>query len=137
MPAPARQLASSDRGLVLLVQMAGVQCAALADALIAAGYNVQVASGLSPTVASLARRPPALVVVDGHADEVAYQTLRRAGAFAILALMAEPTDEQILAAFAAGVDDCQKSGIGQGEIIARVHNMLCAAGRQPAVRSQV
>ena len=105
--APARQLASSDRGLVLLVQMAGARCAALADVLTAAGYDVQVAQGLPAAVASLARRTPALVVVDGQANQALYRNLRQAGAFVMLALMVEPTDEQMLAAFAAGVDDSQ------------------------------
>lgn len=127
--APALQLSSGDLGSILLVQMAGARCAALADALAAAGYDVQVAQGLPAAVASLERRPPALVVVAGDAEQDAYRTLRQAGGFPILALIPQPTDEQVLAAFAAGVDDCQQSGISKDELVARIHNMLRPAGR--------
>jgi len=131
-PAPATQHASGHRGTILLAQLADARCAALADALTAAGYDVRVAQGLPAAMASLARRAPALVVVDGHADQAAYQTLRRAGTFPILALMAEPNDEQVLAAFTAGVDDCQKSGISKEELVVRIDNLLRVAGRPPA-----
>jgi len=131
-PAPPSQSAGGDRGAILLAQVASARCVALADALTAAGYDVRGAQGLPAAMASLARRAPALVVVDGHADQAAYQTLRRAGAFPILALMAEPTDEQVLTAFTAGVDDCQKSGISKEELVVRIDNLLRVAGRPPA-----
>lgn len=132
MPALALQLASGGQGAILLVQVAGARCAALAEALAAAGYDVQIAHGLPAAVASLAQRPPALVVVAGDAEQAAYQTLREAGAFPILAFIPQPTDEQVLAAFEVGVDDCQASGISKDELVARIHNMLRSADRQPA-----
>jgi len=133
---PAMQLAMGDQSPILLVQVTGARCAALAEALTAAGYDIQVAQGLPAAMTSLARRPPALVVVAGDAEQAAYQTLREAGAFPILALIPQPTDEQVLAAFEVGVDDCQASGISKDELVARIHNMLRAAGRQPAAGSQ-
>jgi PleD family two-component response regulator len=131
-PASALPLSSGDRGAILLVQVAGARCAALADALAAAGYDVQIPQGLPAAVASLERRLPALVVVDGHAEQDTYWTLRQVGGFPILALISQPTDEQVLAAFAVGVDDCQASGISKDELVARIHNILRSAGRQPA-----
>jgi PleD family two-component response regulator len=128
-PASATQLASGDQGLILLVQVAGARCAALADALAAAGYDVQIAQGLPAAVTSLKRRPPALVVIAGDAKQAAYRTLRQAGGFPILALIPQPTGEQVLAAFEVGVDDCQHSGISKEELVARIHNMLRPAGR--------
>ena len=130
--APVTQPSVSDRGSILLVQVAGARCVALADDLAAAGYNVQIAQGLPAAVASLERRPPALVVVDGDAEQDVYGILRQAGAFPILAVIPQPTDEQVLAAFAAGVDDCQQSSICKGELVVRIHNMLRPTGRQPA-----
>jgi len=124
-----------DQSPILLVQVAGARCAALADALAAAGYDVRVAQGLPAAMTSLARRAPALVVIAGDAEQAAYRTLRQTGAFAILALIPQPTDEQMLAAFEVGVDDCQASGISQGELIVRIHNMLRTADRQPAAGS--
>ena len=131
-PASALPLANGDRGAILLVQAAGARCAALADALAAAGYDVQIAQGLPAAVDSLERRPPALVVVDGDAEQDVYGILRQAGGFPILAVIPQPTDEQVLAAFAAGVDDCQQSSICKGELVVRIHNMLRPTGRQPA-----
>jgi PleD family two-component response regulator len=130
-PAPALQLASGDQGLVLLFQIPGARCAALPAALAAAGYDVQVAQSLPAAASSLERRPPALVIIDGDVEQAAYRTLRGAGAFPILALIPQPTDEQVLAAFEVGVDDCQASGISRDELMARIHNMLRSASRQP------
>ena len=135
-PASALPLANGDRGAILLVQAAGARCAALADALAAAGYDVQIAQGLPAAVDSLERRPPALVVVAGDTEQETYRTLRDAGEFPILALIAQPTDEEVLTAFAVGVDDCQQSGISTDELVARIHNMLRPAGRALAVMAE-
>lgn len=131
-PASTAQPASGDCGGILLVQLSGARCAALADALAGAGHDVQVVQGLPAALSSIQRWPPALVMVDGPAEPDVYRTLRQAGAFPILALIPQLTDAQMLAAFAVGVDDCQASQIHKAELMLRIRNMLRPMGGRAA-----
>lgn len=93
------------------------------------GYGAQVVRGREAALAALKHAEPTLLIAGGSAGLNFYHALRRASPAPILALVPEADEERVLAAFAAGVDDCQAGPISNGEVVARVRAILRHVGQ--------
>jgi len=120
-------------GMVLIVEMSGWTCGSLPALLGQMGYDAQVVRGQEAALNALQHDHPALLIVGGAADLNLYSALRRASPARILALVPEADKERVLAAFAAGVDDCQSGPMGNREVVARVRAILRYVGQASPV----
>jgi DNA-binding response OmpR family regulator len=120
---PRAMSPSISAGTVLIVEAGEWNCGALHSQLEQAGYAAQVAQEAS-ALEALKREPPALLIVGGMPDPCLYRTLRRASSAPILALIPQGDEDQVLAAFAAGVDQCQTGHISGTEVVARARVLL-------------
>jgi len=109
---------------ILIVELDGRMCCPLAQQLEHSGFGTQVASGQAAALDILAREASALVIVVGSAGLDLYRALRRATPVPILALDPRADDEQVLSAFAAGVDQFQARPISCNEVVARILALL-------------
>jgi DNA-binding response OmpR family regulator len=89
-----------------------------------AGYDVQVVDAHRAALDTVTQSPVALLVVDGATDPDVYRALRARSHAPILALAPQADEKQMMAAFAAGVDDFQPGVIGGAELIARAKAMI-------------
>ncbi|OGR10775.1 MAG: hypothetical protein A2341_26690 [Deltaproteobacteria bacterium RIFOXYB12_FULL_58_9] len=117
-------------GTILIVEVDGWRREALLPPLRSAGYKVRVVDDRA-ALETVQGEPPLLVIVGGVADLSLYRSLHYASPAPILALVPEADRDQLLTAFAAGVDDYQVSPISNTEIAARVQAMLRHAKRLP------
>jgi DNA-binding response OmpR family regulator len=109
---------------ILLVGIGGWDCAPLAQRLEQAGCEVQWERVQDAALAFLARGCPDLLVVVGPTDLAFYGALRRTCSAPMLVLAAGASEEDMLAAFAVGVDQFQPWPISCGEAAARALALL-------------
>jgi DNA-binding response OmpR family regulator len=114
---------SISAGTVLIVETGEWTCGTLPRKLEQAGYAAQVAQETS-ALEALKRAPPVLLIVGGTPDPCLYRTLHYASPAPILALIPQGDEDQVLAAFAAGVDQCQTGHISGVEVVARARVLL-------------
>jgi DNA-binding response OmpR family regulator len=119
--------------VVLIIDLDGRVGQLLAQSLEKAGFVPHVASRGNGALELLGRAAPAVAIVVGPADLDFYRALRRATSAPILALDPQAGDEQVLGAFAAGVDQFQARPTSHDEIVARVQALLRRAtnGKHP------
>ncbi|MGB9671382.1 MAG: hypothetical protein ACPLXR_09590 [Halothiobacillaceae bacterium] len=101
----------------------------LAQSLARLGLEGRVVRGAGAALALLGQVGPAAVIVVGPVHAETYRALRRATPVPLLALDPQADDEQVLAAFAAGVDQFQAGPITPDEVAARVEALLRRARR--------
>jgi len=116
-------------GMILIIEAGGWMCGSLPLQLRQVGYGAQVVRGRETALDALKLMQPTLLIAGGTAGLRFYRTLRRASPAPILALVPEADEERVLAAFAAGVEDCQVGPISNGEVVARVRAILRHLGR--------
>ena len=114
---------------ILIIEVGWWRCGSLPLLLGKIGYGVQVVRGLEAALDNLELMQPTLLIAGGMVNQNSYRVLRDASPAPILALIPEADAEQVMAAFAAGVDDCQVSPISNGEVVARVRAILRHLGR--------
>jgi DNA-binding response OmpR family regulator len=95
----------------------------LVCAIEAAGYNVKLFAGEAEDLAGIRQLRPALIIACGQPSAGRYRTLSVASNAPILALLPTATERDILAAFAAGADDCQPATIGSAEVLLRIRTL--------------
>ncbi len=120
----AQPAALAPTGLILIVEADKWNGKALGCSLEQAGYSVQATQGETAALELLKRESPTLLVVGGAPDPAFYRSLRRASSAFILALIPQGNEEQVLAAFAAGVDQCQTGYLSNAEGVARIRALL-------------
>jgi DNA-binding response OmpR family regulator len=110
--------------MILIVDVDGRMGPLLVRPLEDMGFQVLIAQRDTGALELLGQAVPAVVIVGGPASPNFYRALRRVGSVPILALDPLADDEQVLAAFAAGVDQFQAGPIGGSEVVARVMALL-------------
>ncbi len=125
--------AHAPRGAILhptivMAKMDGCTGNALTQALEDAGYTVRTTYGWQRTLQGVQAEHPPLVIVCGPAEPRLLQALHQSSPARILALLPTATGAELLAAFDAGVDDCQLATIGTDEVLMRVRALLRRAG---------
>lgn len=119
-------------GTVLIVELEGWKSGSLPRLLGKLGYQAKIVQGEKAALEALKQESPLLFIVGGMAAPSLYSTLRQASAVPILALAPEPDDEQLLSAYAAGVDQYQIGPVSDNEIAARARALVRRA-KWPAV----
>jgi len=115
----------------LIVALGGRVCDPLAHILDQAGYRTQILAGLARALACLDSERPGLLIVCGTATSDTYLALRRTVPVPLLVLLPESAETAMLAAFSAGVDDCQLTSISKAETVARVRALLRRGAQAP------
>ena len=110
--------------MVLIVDLDGRTGSPLGQSLARSGFGPHVVRRGGAALGMLGRAAPAAVIVAGPADPDLYRALRRATRVPLLALDPQADDAQVLAAFAAGVDQFQAGPISPDEVVARVQALL-------------
>lgn len=118
----ARQIVAGQR-LVLIIEQTGWDGRSLLAGLQQAGYTAHIV-GKAGALLAVQNESPALLIVGGAPDADLYRALRHASPASILALIPHGDEEQVLAAFAAGVDQCQTGYLSHVETVARVRALL-------------
>jgi DNA-binding response OmpR family regulator len=99
----------------------------VAAALSTSGFDVLTVRTVAHAQHVLGRVPPALVVLDARQSEVAIDllvTLRRAGSTIPALAVCAPGESSVVAALAAGADDCVGPPYGAAELRARAQALL-------------
>jgi len=95
-----------------------------------AGYAVHTMQHLTDALAWLERFTPALIVLDGQSDDLAYDPwlaghrLREATKHPIVMLLPEKARSQCVEALRLGMDDCLVRSFHMQELIARIRRII-------------
>jgi PleD family two-component response regulator len=116
-------------GTILIVEVGGWTCGSLPILLRQVGYGAQVVRGREAVLGVLESVQPTLLIAGGTAGPNFYRALRHVSPAPILALVPEAGEDWVLAAFAAGVDDCQVGPISNREVVARARAILRHIGQ--------
>jgi len=84
----------------------------------------RVVRGDGAALEALGRQGTAAVIVAGRANPGLYRALRRATPAPLLALDPQAGDEDVLEAFAAGVDQFLYGPVSPAEVVARILALL-------------
>jgi DNA-binding response OmpR family regulator len=117
------------RKKIMTIMIDGCKIDGMAEALEAAGYEVQRVKGLPAGIENLSRAVPSLVIVGGPPAQDLLSALRQATKVPILALLTQASESDTLDTLSAGADDCQPASTGDREIVLRVRTLLRRSGR--------